>query len=91
MVFQLFDRLLRVRDDYWCFCTWDRHPHTLDNPRAVFEEVKDDPSIRKIVLQKVPGERTAGRNVRFVAAESVAGAYYLARSRMVLTGYASGV
>lgn len=88
--FVVFDSVLPVREDFWCFCTWQRSPHTLDNPRAVFEEVKDDPSIRKIVLQKdseTPPARE-GANVHFVPAESFAGAYYLARSGVVLIGYA---
>jgi CDP-glycerol glycerophosphotransferase len=88
--FTWFDRVLPVRDDFWCFACWDRHSHTLDNPRAVFEAVKDDPSIRKIVLQKdvsAPPVRE-GRNVRFVTADSLLGAWYLARSRVLLLGTA---
>lgn len=87
--FIALESLSTARDDYWCFCTWTRHPHTLDNPRAVFEEVKHDDSIRKIILQKVPSEVPPdGTNVKVVPAESLAGAYYLARSRVVILGYA---
>lgn len=88
-LFRLFDRVLPVRDDFWCFCTWDNYPHTLDNPRAVFEEVKNDATIRKIILQKAPGHLTAdGVGVVFVPSESVAAAYFLARSRVIILGYA---
>ena len=90
--FALAERVTPARDDYWCFATWARHPHTLDNPRAVFEAVRDDPSITKIVLRKDLSEAPCpdGRNVVFVPAESLAGALYLARSGVILTGYAVG-
>jgi len=88
-LFWLFDRILPVRDDYWCFCTWGNHPHTLDNPRAVFEEVKDDPTIRKIIIQKAPGHLNEdGSGVVFLPSESIAAAYFLARSRVIVIGYA---
>ena len=91
ILFPLLDRVVPVNEHLWCFCTWDRHYHTLDNPRAVFEAIKDDPSITKIVLQKTRGRDGSvedGTNVKFVYGESLAGAYYLARSRVVLLGYA---
>lgn len=89
-IFSILDRVVPVRDDFWCFCTWDGYPHTLDNPRAVFEEIKDDPSIRKVVLQKESSAPAAqeGESVQFVAAETLKGAYYLARCRVVVIGYA---
>src|SRR4051812_47801539 len=92
--FAMMERLLPVRKDYWCFCAWPgAYPHTVDNPRAVFKEIKDDASIVKIVLSRA-GEAqrslmtTEGRNVRVVAAESLRGAYHLAISRVVLVGFA---
>lgn len=88
-LFPVFERLLPATDRYWCFCTWERYYHTVDNPRAVLEAVRDDPSIVCIVLQKVPGgEGRETSNLRFVKAESLRGAYYVARSRVVLLGYA---
>ena len=88
--YNAFDRLLPVRDDYWCFVTWPGYGHTLDNPRAVFEEVRTDPGITKIILlrDRLPPTVTEPGAVRFVYAESLAGTYYLARSRVVLLGYA---
>lgn len=91
LAFWLFERVLPAREDFWCFCTWEKYPHTLDNPRAIFEEIKDNKRIRKIVLQKTPGKVVNdGNNVTFCSAESLAGAYFLARSRVLLTGYAVG-
>lgn len=91
MLFPVLERLVPADDRYWCFCTWDRHYHTLDNPRAVLEAIRADRSIVPVVLQKRPSETGAEREwpgVRFVPAESWRGAYYLARSRVLLLGYA---
>lgn len=95
--FVVIERLVPAQSNLWCFCTWPgAYPHTIDNPRAVFEEVKDDPSIVKVVLLRDGDRPTAslpreGRNVVFVHAESLRGAYLLARARVVLLGYALGV
>jgi CDP-glycerol glycerophosphotransferase (TagB/SpsB family) len=88
--FMISERLLPTKDNYWLFCTWDSYYHTLDNPRAIFEAVKNDSSIIKIVFQKKSGQpfkQDEGTNVRFVNAESLLGAYFLARSRVILLGY----
>ena len=89
LLFQVLERLLPVRHDLWCFCTWGTYYHTLDNPRAVFECVKDNPSIRKIVLQRNAQDHgpREGVNVEFVDAASLRGIYLLARSGVVLLGY----
>ncbi|HEX6925882.1 MAG TPA: CDP-glycerol glycerophosphotransferase family protein [Longimicrobiaceae bacterium] len=88
--FDLFSLVTPVRSDFWCFCTWEGYAHTLDNPRALFEEVKNDSRIRKIILQKSksPPSTVEGTRVTFVAAESLYGAYLLARSKVLVTGYA---
>lgn len=90
VTFLAFEYLLPTRDEDWCFCTWQNYSHTLDNPRAVFEELKHDPSIRKIILQKEPGSPPVrdGCNVEFVSAESLRGAYHMARCRVMVIGYA---
>jgi hypothetical protein len=36
-LFPVFERIVPADDNLWCFCTWDRHWHTLDSPRAVLE------------------------------------------------------
>ena len=88
-VFLVADRFLSVRDDYWCFCTWPWYPHTLDNPRAVFEEVRGDADITKIILQRHQGPLPTGEPTKVIAvpAESWRGAVFLARSRVVVLGY----
>jgi CDP-glycerol glycerophosphotransferase (TagB/SpsB family) len=90
--FWAMERLFPVRAHYWAFCTWPgSYAHTMDNPRAVFEEIKDDPSIVKVILRKrgqAPESTvTEGANVRVVEVESLRGAYYLAVSKFILTGY----
>ncbi|HEX8904452.1 MAG TPA: CDP-glycerol glycerophosphotransferase family protein [Longimicrobiaceae bacterium] len=90
VAFVPMERLLPVDRRLWCFGCFGDYPHTLDNPRAVFEQVKDDPSIRKVVLtrgahpSRIVGD---GVNVRFVEADSLRGMYYLARAGAVLVGY----
>ena len=73
----------------WCFASWSRHWHTLDNPRAVFERVKHDPRIRKVVLNRgeVPPARRDGSNVHFVDVESLRGMYWVARAGVLVLGY----
>ena len=89
VAFRIFDRLLPVKDDYWCFCTWSGYGHTLDNPRAVFEAMRDMPHITRVILLRSEIEAATAEpdNVRFVFCESLRGAYYLARSRVVFLGY----
>lgn len=50
---RLLDWLLPKRSDYWAFNT--HHIHTgrfIENQRALFEQVKADPSIRKLVFYR---------------------------------------
>lgn len=89
-LFILFEQLFSANDEYWLFCTWENHSHTLDNPRAVFESIKNDAYIKKIVFLKknsTPFNLDEGENIKFVMAESICGAYFLARSKVIITGY----
>ncbi len=61
----------------------------MDNPRAIFEQIKNNPHICKVILQSIenrnqqdnlPGEI----NTKFVREKSLAGAFYLARSKVVI-------
>ena len=88
IIFFFLEFILPKNNNYWCFCTWQGYPHTMDNPRAVFEVVKNDPEITKIILLKDAGVSSAeGVNVKFIEAESFKGAYYTARSKVILLGY----
>ena len=95
IAFLIFEYLLPKRNRSWCFCTWNiPYPHTIDNPRGVFESVKADPTLVKIILLKshhTPDESLReGTNVFFVNVESLRGAYLLARSRVIILGYSLG-
>ena len=90
--FLVFEHFLPKRANAWCFCTWNNaYPHTIDNPRGVFEEIKNDGMIIKVILLKTPlcagFNVTEGQNVRFVNVESIRGAYEIARSKVIILGY----
>lgn len=73
----------------WCFSTWQNYPHTMDNVRAVFEVVKNDPEIIKVILlqgQAAPTWAVEGVNVKFVQELSLQGVFYLARAKVYLMG-----
>ena len=88
-IFIVLEYALPKKENYWCFCAWERHYHTLDNPRAVFERVKNDADIKKIVLVKKDSRQNAleGKNVVFVYMDSPLGIYYLARSKVIFLAY----
>src|SRR3954452_13195759 len=81
--FKEADRSVPKFDHWWAFpvCAYD---HTFaGNERAVFEEVRDDPSIKKIVLTRSRRVEVSGENVVIVPIESPEGQQYLLRSRFV--------
>ncbi|SKB06463.1 CDP-glycerol glycerophosphotransferase family protein [Aeromicrobium choanae] len=70
-------------DHWWAFpvCAYD---HTLGgNERAVFEYVRDDPSIKKVILTRSRRVDLAGENVVVVPLMSRAGQEHLIRSRQI--------
>lgn len=77
------DRWAPKFDHWWAFpvCAYD---HTLaGNERAVFEEVREDPSIKKIVLTRSRDLALSGENVVVVPLMSRDGQHYLARARQI--------
>src|SRR5690606_3715423 len=70
-------------DHWWAFpvCAYDS---TLGgNERAVFEEAKNDPSLKKVVLTRRRRLELAGENVVVVPLDSPQGQYHLLRSGQV--------
>ncbi len=54
-LWQLVDRLVPKRADYWAFTTHHLHADRfIENQRALFEHVKAEPDIRKIVFHRGP-------------------------------------
>ncbi|MEP5760208.1 MAG: CDP-glycerol glycerophosphotransferase family protein [Litoreibacter sp.] len=79
--FKSYDATSPKYDHYWGFpvCAFD---HNLsDNTRAVFEAVKDDPNIRKVIFTRKRVIRPGGKNVVVVPLVSKEGQEYLARCR----------
>ncbi|MGV8931102.1 MAG: CDP-glycerol glycerophosphotransferase family protein [Luteimonas sp.] len=70
-------------DHWWAFpvCAFDHG--FAGNERAVFEEVRNDPSIRKIVLTRGKRIELEGENVVVVPLKSPEGQHYLLRSRQI--------
>ncbi|OBT13661.1 hypothetical protein A9264_15255 [Vibrio sp. UCD-FRSSP16_10] len=86
----ILDRLVPKRKDIWLFTSWARHEeHTLDNPRALFEKVKNDRSIRKVVIlnsnKKV--EPDIEHNIVFYPLHSVRAILSMLRCGKIFTGY----
>jgi CDP-glycerol glycerophosphotransferase (TagB/SpsB family) len=78
--FRAMDRVAPKFDHWWAFpvCRYD---HTFaGNERAVFEEVRDDPSIKKIILTRSRRVDVTGENVVIVPLESPEGQHYVARA-----------
>jgi CDP-glycerol glycerophosphotransferase (TagB/SpsB family) len=70
-------------DHWWAFpvCAYD---HLLTgNERAVFEQVRDDPSIRKIVLTRRRRVSLDGENVVVCPLDSPEGQYHLLRAKQI--------
>lgn len=84
-----FDRLNRKtskRPDWWVFAV-DPTTHRLpDNSRAIFEAVKDDPAITKIVLTRARRPELTGTNVVVEPVLSPHGRELLMRSGRVFVG-----
>lgn len=81
--FRAEDRWAPKFDHWWAFpvCAFD---HTLaGNARAVFDQVRDDPSIKKIILTRSRAVDLTGENVVVVPLMSRDGQHHLARARQV--------
>jgi CDP-glycerol glycerophosphotransferase (TagB/SpsB family) len=81
--FRAEDRATPKFDHWWVFpvCAYD---HTFaGNERAVFEEVRDDPSIKKIILTRSRRIEVSGENVVIVPINSPEAQHYVARARHV--------
>jgi len=81
--FEAYDGSSPKYDHYWGFpvCHLD---HTLcDNSRAIFEAVKNDPQITKLIFTRGSVLQTDGVNVITMPLKSLEGQLYLARCRHI--------
>lgn len=89
--FRKEDRRAPKFDHWWAFpvCAYD---HTFaGNERAVFEEVRDDPSIKKIILTRSRKVEVEGENVVIVPIDSPEGQYHLLRSGQIFVKHGPAV
>ncbi|HEY0333298.1 MAG TPA: CDP-glycerol glycerophosphotransferase family protein [Stenotrophomonas sp.] len=87
-VWRLADLLLPKRQDYWAFFTHPLKPaQFIENSRAVFEQVKRDPLVRKVVFVRAasaPLQLEDTCNTQVFALGSAAGLWALARCGVLL-------
>jgi len=89
--FRVADLETPTFDHWWAFpvCAFDS---TLSgNERAVFEEVKDDPSLKKIVLTRKRRLELDGSNVVVVPLDSPEGQYHLLRSGQIFVKHSPAI
>lgn len=87
--FEEADALTPKHDHWWAFpvCAFT---HVLaGNERAVFEEIKDDPSIKKIVLTRSRRQSLEGENVVIAPLHSAEGQHYLMRARQIFVKHSA--
>lgn len=70
-------------DHWWAFSACAFNNTFAGNERALFEEVRADPSIKKIVLSRGKQITVDGENVVVVPLRSPEGQYYLLRARQI--------
>lgn len=76
----------------WIFATWAYFgKHTMDNPRAVFEYVKNRPEIHKVILMNGNYNHedlcVDGQNVTVLPTRSAEGLHLLTKAGVIITGY----
>jgi hypothetical protein len=82
-----YDRRTPIFEHWWAFpVSIDLH-ELPDNSRAIFESVKDDPSIKKVVLTRSRRIQLSGENVVVVPLDSPQGQHHLMRSGQVLVSH----
>lgn len=78
-------------DHWWAFpvCAYD---HTFaGNERALFEQIKSDPSIKKIILTRSRRVTATGQNVVTVPLKSPEGQWHLLRAKQIFVKHAPRV
>lgn len=76
---------------WWAFPVCCHNSLFTDNIRALFEFVKNDRSIKKIVLTRKKEIHVSGKNIVVIPLYSKEGQYYLLRSRYIFLKHSVGV
>jgi len=86
-LWRLIDRLVPKQKNYWAFATHHLHSHLfVENQRALFEEVKGDKRIKKIIFYRGAGNSfhfSGANNTIVVRHGSTAGLYWLLRCKVL--------
>ncbi len=85
------DRWAPKFDHWWAFPVCALTHQFTGNERAVFEEVADDPSLKKIVLTRSRSVELTGANVVVVPLASPEGQHYLLRSGQVFVKHGARI
>jgi hypothetical protein len=80
--FRRLDEGTPTHDDWWAFVVYG-NGHLPDNSRAIFEQVRHDPSVTKVVLSRGKRLQFDGANVHVMALQSPEGLDHLVRCRYV--------
>ena len=82
--FRRADRASPTFEHWWAFVvSADQQQLLPDNSRAIFEVVRDDPSVKKIVLTRAHRVDLEGNNVVVVPLDSPEGEYHLLRAGQI--------
>ncbi|MDN6290706.1 MAG: CDP-glycerol glycerophosphotransferase family protein, partial [Tetragenococcus koreensis] len=88
----IIDGMIPKRKNVWIFTSWGNYEqHTIDNPRAVFEEAKNDKKIKKIIIlnksSKLLKKGSTSPDVKFIPLHSIKGLFSLMSAGYIFTGY----
>lgn len=87
--FRVENRVAPRFDHWWAFPVSTTEQALTGNERAIFEEVRHDPSIKKIVLTRSREVHLTGENVVVVPLASRAGQEHLARAGQVFVRHSA--
>lgn len=77
------DKAAPKYENWWCFPVCAFTKNLDDNVRGLFEKVKNDQSIKKIVLVRENYIPVDGKNVHIVPLKSIEGIFYLIRCKQI--------
>jgi len=80
----VIDRFIIKKNNYWIFPVYFvGKGHFSDNMLAIYENVKNDPSIKKIVLTKDVDIELTGENIEILPMTSLKAVYYMMKSNIL--------
>lgn len=92
-LFKLLDLVITKHDKCWAFTVHHiKSDQFIENQRAVFDHIKNDDSIEKLIFlrnnrEKINLDVNSGRNIRVVHLGSIAGLYEISRCKVVFVSH----